>query len=88
MASCLRLLGGASPRARPSQAQQGPFVTQRLLGPWPLVLGVQADWILSWQPCRCCTPARVARQAESSQRSLLFLGSQRNVEATTYGVGL
>lgn len=77
MASCLRLLGGAGPRARPSRAQQGPFVTQRLPGPWPLVLGVWADWILSWQPCRCRTPARVVRRAQRSQRFLLLPGSQR-----------
>ena len=88
MASCLRLLGGAGLRARPSRAQQGPFVTQRLPGPWPLVLGVQADWILSWQTCRCRTLARVALKAERSQHSLLLLASQRNVEAAVYGAGL
>lgn len=62
MASYLWLLGGASPCARPSRAQQRPFVTQRLPGPWPPVLGIWVDWFLSWQPHRCRTPARVAGQ--------------------------
>ena len=67
MASCPSLLGGASPRARPGRAQQRPFVTQRLPGPWPPVLGVWVDWVLSWQPHRCHTPARVAGRAGRSR---------------------
>lgn len=87
-ASFPRLLGGASPCARPSRAQQRPFVTQRLPGPWPPVLGIWVDWVLSWQLHRCHTPARVARRAGSSRGSLLLLGSLRDVAAAVRGSGL
>lgn len=63
MASGPRLLGGAGPCARPSGAQQQPFVTQCLLVPWPLVSGVQVDWILSWQP----TDAALLQERQDGQ---------------------
>lgn len=71
MVSSLWLMGGADLHARLNRAQLGPFVTQRLLGPRLLVLGVLADWILFLAAHSHCTPARVAWTAGRSNSLLL-----------------
>lgn len=54
---------GPIPMPGPAKLSRGPLSPNACRGPWPLVLGVGADWILSWQPHRCCTSARVAGPA-------------------------
>lgn len=87
MASCPRLLGGASPRARSSRAQQGPFVTQRLPG-----LGHRC-WVSGRIRFSPGSPADAALPAgwpgrQRSRHSLLILDGQRDVAAAVHGAGL
>lgn len=61
---------GPVPMPGPAKLSRGPLSPNACRGPWTPVLGVGVDWILSWQPCRYGTSARVDRQA-SRERSVL-----------------
>lgn len=75
MASCLCLLGGASPHARPRQAQQRPFVTQRLPGTLATGVGCQGglDSLLAApQMLHFCKGGRAGRQGKAGTPSSSF----------------
>lgn len=78
MARCLCLLGGASPHARPSQAQQRPFVTQRLPGALDTGIGCRGglDSLLAALQIRhFCKGGRAGQQGEV--RALFSRASRR-----------